>query len=76
MYNIIIENIINLMVDYALVEKIVVSFDIYDELTEDQIYEIESYLPTDQDHKWLIFKREQGLLSYIYRCPPREKKRR
>jgi len=73
MFEYIKNDLISIMSKFGLVDTIIISYDCYTELTEDEICEIETYMPLDQVHKWVILKREEDFISYAYRCPPNKK---
>jgi len=72
MFEFIRGKLISIMGQMGFVETIILSYDYYETLTEDEIEEIETYMPSDQEHKWVILKRESGFISFLYRSPPRK----
>ena len=72
MFEHIIGKLISIMGQFGLVETIVLSYDCYIKLTDDEVEEIETYMPLDQVNKWTILKQEEDFISYVYRCPPKK----
>ena len=58
--------------NFGIIETIIISYNYYEQLEEDDIEELESYMPEDQVCKWTIFNHGESFLSYIYRCPPKK----
>lgn len=48
------DDILDVMSNFGIVRTIVVSHDIYDELTENQRYALESYLDVTSPMHWMI----------------------
>lgn len=68
MYEIILENIIEDMVDFGLISTIIISEDVFCEMDKKQIAHLEEFL--DGNLKWLICTDKKGYYKFIYSFRP------